>query len=535
MHFLSKTMNPKLRFSLLLGAASALPTLSLPALAQTQTAPRPANQAATQPVAAKRPPNVLFIMADDLNMNLGVYGHPMVKTPNIDRLAARGVSFANAYCNYPLCNPSRTSLLSGLRPDTTGVVGNDQNLKGVVWLPEYFGHNNYFTARVGKIEHGADSGGRMINWTSQEKSLRGGNAPLVMEDFWAAQDAGKTPVWIQPRQIVEYRASNRRDEDETDGKTARRIVELMEERLKLNQENPKQAQPFFLAAGLFRPHLPFIAPKKYFDMYPPESIVLPKEYEPVGDRDDIPAIALTGAERNKSDIEKKRTIAAYYACITFMDAQVGVMLDGLDRLGLRDNTVVMLMGDHGFQLDEHAGRGGNEGVWRKSMLFRESTRTPLIVSAPPGVLPGARAGVISNRVVEFVDIFPTLNELAGLSPLPALDGVSFAPLLTNPEQTWKSAVFTQVTRGKIMGRSAQTERYRYSEWGSPDASELYDHQSDPKEYRNLAKDPASSAILSQMRSLLQKGPNAALPPGVAPRPAPQMVGVVDRKGGGGGD
>lgn len=517
---------------LLLSAVSALPVLTLPALAQ---APQPAPRPATPPAARKTPPNVLFILVDDLNVDLGCYGNPIVKTPNIDRLAARGVRFDNAACNYPLCNPSRTSFLSGLRPDTSGVVGNDQELKGVVWMPEYFGQNNYYTARVGKIEHGADSGQAMINWTSQEKPDRGGNAPLVLRDFWEAQKAGKNPVWVQPRQIVEYRATNTRDEDESDGITARRVVEIMEERQKLQAAQPNQAQPWFIGAGLYRPHLPFVAPKKYFDMYPPEKIVLPKETEPVGDRDDIPPIALIGSERAKSDDEKRRTIAAYYACISFMDAQVGVILDGLDKSGQRDNTVVVFMGDHGFQLDEHAGRGGNEGVWRKSMLFRESVRTPLIVAAPPGVLPGAQAGATSTRLVEFVDIFPTLNDLAGLAPLPVLDGLSFKPLLTQPNRAWKSAAFTQVTRGRGMGRSVRNERYAYNEWGSPDVAELYDHQTDPKEYNNLAKNPAAAPVLAQMRALLQGGPNGALPVGIAPKGASKTVGVALRKGGGGGD
>jgi uncharacterized sulfatase len=316
---------------------------------------------------AARPKNILFILSDDLNMNLGCYGNATVKTPNIDRLAARGVRFDRAYCQFPLCNPSRTSLLSGLRPETTGVLGNDKNAFGVTWLPEYFSQHGYFTARVGKIEHGADNSSTatekpLIAWNLQE-TPKGGNAPLILRDFWDAQKAGKNPVWPKPQQIMEYRATDHRDEDESDGITVRRIVKLMDQH---------KDKPFFLAAGLYRPHLPFTAPRKYFNLYPPQKIRLPKEYEPIGDRNDIPPIALTrtGEAERMSDAQKREMIGAYYACITFMDAQVGVLLDALDRRGLWDNTVVVFMGDHGFHLGEHAGRGGDLGLWRKQTLSR---------------------------------------------------------------------------------------------------------------------------------------------------------------------
>ncbi len=491
-------------FSTLLASASLLPGLASSALAQVPTPP------VTRP--AQRPPNVLFIMSDDLNANIGAYGHPFVKTPNIDRLAARGVRFERAYCNYPLCNPSRVSLLSGLRPDTSGVTNNDRYLRGVTYLPEYFSKHGYFSARVGKIEHGADQVERgamppIIKWDSQE-TPPGGNAPIILRDFWAAQKAGLKPAPVKPQQIVEYRAVDSPDEEQEDGKTARRVVQLMEQH---------RDRPWFLAAGLYRPHLPFIAPKKYFEMYPPEKIVLPKEYEPVGDRADIPPIAFTktGEAEKLSDLEKKRTIAAYYACVSYMDAQVGVMLDGLDRLGMRDNTVVVFLSDHGFHLGEHAGRGGDQGLWRKQTLFEESKRTPLIVAAPGRVRGGAARGL-----VDFVDIYPTLIDLTGLPAKRELDGVSFAPLLSNPARVWKKAIFSQVERGKAMGRSVRNERFIYNEWGTPQVAELYDHQSDPREYRNLANDPKQAATLAQMRQLLQNGPNGALPLGVAPPATP---------------
>lgn len=462
---------------------------------------------AVPPLPAQKP-NVLFIMSDDLNTNLGCYNHPIVKTPNIDRLAARGVRFERAYCQYPLCNPSRTSLLSGLRPDTTKVLGNDKHLLGATWLPEYFSQHGYFSARVGKIEHGADSVARdpknpFIKWDLQEKPDKGGNAPLILRDFWDAQKAGKNPTFPKPQQIVEYRANDLRDEDETDGKTVRRIVQLMEEH---------QGKPFFLAAGLYRPHLPFTAPRKYFEMYPPDKIVLPKEIEPVDDRADIPPIAFTktGEAERMNDRQKRETIAAYYACISFMDAQVGYLLDGLDRLKLADNTVIVFMGDHGFNLGEHAGRGGDLGVWRKSLLFEESARSPLIIAAPK-----RKTNVASPRLVEFVDIYPTLVELCGLPARPQLEGISLVPLLQDPYRPWNPAAFSQVTRGGgVMGRSVHTEKFRYTEWGDEKTAELYDQAVDPREYRNLANDPNHVATVAQMKRLLRQGPRRVPNPDV---------------------
>ena len=460
---------------------------------------------AVAPATAKKP-NVLFIVVDDLFSYTGTFGSKNVPTPNIDRLAKHGVRFDRAYCQYPLCNPSRVSLLSGLRPDTTKIYDLVHNLTGVTHLPEYFGKNGYFTARVGKIEHGADQSSRakIINWTEQETPPQGGNAPLVLRDFWDAQKVGLKPAWTQPKQIMEWRATDHKDEEESDGYTVRRIVQLMEKH---------KNEPYFLGAGLYRPHLPFTAPRKYFAPFPSEKIVLPSEFEPFNDRDDIPPVAFTHtpeAER-LSDPEKRKMVAAYYACVAFMDAQVGVLLDEMDSKKLWDKTVVVFISDHGFHLDEHAGRNGTQGLWRKQTLFEEAARVPLIVAAP-----GVKGGVVSPRLVESIDLYQTLAALCGL-PAPAnLEGTSFAPLLRNPGQPWKKAAFSQVTRGQNMGRSVRTERYRYTEWG-PDGKEgveLYDHQKDPREYTNLVSDPRHKAMLTEMRTLLHHGWQGALPPGV---------------------
>lgn len=451
-------------------------------------------------------PNVLFIVVDDLNTNLGAYGHPVVKTPHIDRLAARGVRFDRAYCQFPLCNPSRTSFLSGLRPDTTRVFGNDVHLRSVCYLPEYFSKLGYFTARVGKVEHGG-SAVQKLKWDVAEEPPGIKNTPLRFYDYLnkkSAEGRMGEPAGIR-EQIVEWRVTTGPDEKEADGITARRIARLLEEH---KDKLAGDVRPFFLAAGLFRPHLPFAAPQKYFDLYPPEKIVLPSAVEPAGDRDDIPPIAFTktGSAEKMPDAQKKQAVAAYYASISFMDAQVGVMLDALDRLKLTDNTIIVFMGDHGFHLGEHAGRGGDLGLWRKQTLFEESARSVLIVAAP-----GKKAGIASPRLVEFVDVYPTLTELCGLPAPERLEGTSFAPLLADPTRAWKQAAFTQVTRGKTMGRSVHTERFRYTDWGPDNETELYDHQSDPREYTNLAKSPAHAVTLAQMKRRLAGGWQTAQP------------------------
>ncbi len=434
---------------------------------------------------AARKRNVLLIAVDDLNNRLGCYGDPLVKSPNIDRLAARGVRFDRAYCNYPLCNPSRTSLLSGRRPETTRILDNmtppRTHLGSVEFLPEYYRRHGYFTARVGKIAHGRFEDA--VSWDVSEFAR--GRAP---EDAPPAANQRQEGGGLKLSWVM----TNNEDADEPDGRTARRIARLLEE---------KRDQPFFLGAGFHKPHLPWVAPKKYFDMYPPEKIELPRT--PANDLEDIPRLALThtSGDETMTAAERRMAIAAYHAATTFMDAQVGVLLDTLDRLKLWDNTVVLLFGDHGWHLNDH------HGLWRKSTVFEESARAPLIVAAP-----GRKADAVSSRLVEFVDIFPTLVELCGL-PLPeGLEGLSMSPLLDNPGQPWKKAAFTVVRRGRdVLGRSARTDRYRYTEWGSEAVAELYDHETDPHEWTNLAKDPRHAETLTRMRKVLTDGWRSALP------------------------
>lgn len=433
--------------------------------------------------------NVLFIAVDDLNTRLGCYGDPVAKTPNIDRLARRAVRFNRGYCNYPLCNPSRTSLLSGRRPDTTKILDNTTPPRtylgaDVAFLPELFQAHGYFTARVGKIAHGKFESA--VKWEISENSKGGigarrakGNRKVQITD-----DEGAAKLVWEP--------TGNDDADEPDGNTARRIVKLMGE---------AGGKPWFLGCGFHKPHLAWIAPKKYFDLYDPAKIPLPQE--PPNDREDIPAVALTQTigDDKMTNEQKRQAIAAYHACTSFMDAQVGVLLDELDRRNLWDSTVVVLFGDHGWHLAEH------QGLWRKMTLFEEADRAPLLVAAP-----GFARGAVSERFVEWVDLYPSLAELCGLPAPTGLEGTSFVPLLRDPARPWKKAAYTMVKRGKdTIGRRVVTNRYRYTEWGSAEVAELYDRTKDPKEFVNLAKDPKMKPVIAEMRALLADW-RRALPP-----------------------
>ncbi len=437
--------------------------------------------------------NVLFIAVDDLNTRVSAFHDPIVKTPNLDRLAARGVRFERAYCNYPVCNATRTSLLSGKRPETTRIFGNSTPprtyLGNVVMLPEYFKAQGYFTARVGKIAHGLFEDA--VQWDISEsragvplvKRARARAAGLTDED--SAVGGGRGAGELR------WRATANADADEPDGATARRIVQIIEER-------KGKAEPFFVGCGFHKPHLPFVAPKKYFDMYKLADIKLPAT--PLDDREDIPPIALThqDADDAMTDDQRRQVILAYHAATSFMDAQLGVVLDAMDRNKLWDNTVVLLFGDHGWHLYDHL------QLWRKMTVFEQSAHAPLIVSAP-----GGKAGVASPRLVEFVDIYPTLTELCRLPQAPGMEGLSFAPLMKDPQMPWKKAAYTLVQRGKDrFGKSVRTERYRYTEWdGGKEGVEFYDHETDPNEWTNLAwskrnPDAKTKARISEMSRLL---------------------------------
>ena len=470
--------------------------------------------AAAQP---KRPLNVLLLVSDDCRAVHGCYGGP-TKTPNIDRLAARGLRFDRAYCQYPLCNPSRASFLTGMRPDSTKVYENQtqfrQNIPNIVAFPQLFKNHGYFVARVGKLYHygvpkqiGTDGLDDPVSW---ERVVNPRGRDCDDEDkiysIIAGEKARTTVGSGNYGGTLSWLAAEGTDIEQTDGKIALEACRLLRE---------NKDKPFFLAVGFFRPHTPYVSPKKYFGGYPREQLTLASL--PPGDREGKPAAALTIFPPNYGmDETLQRTVVqAYYASVSFMDTQFGVVLAELERLKLDENTVVVFLSDHGYHLGEH-------GQWQKMTVFEESARVPLIIAAP-----GMKAvGQTTPRLAELVDVYPTVADLCGLPAPKELEGTSLRPLLDDPRRAWKQGAFTQVMhRAKggradakkpradtAVGRSVRTERYRYTEWADgKHGVELYDHQADPRELRNLADDPQSAAVVAQMKTLLHSGWQAARP------------------------
>jgi uncharacterized sulfatase len=440
---------------------------------------------------ARRQPNVLLVMADDLNNDMGTYGHKLVRTPNIDRLARRGVRFDRAYTQFPLCSPSRVSLLTGLRPDTTGVEDLQTDFRklhpDVVTMPQMFQRNGYAVARVGKIYHYGNPGDIGTSGLDDPKSW-----DLVINPRGIDKDEEPKLTNYTPTRglgsSLSYYISPARDEEHTDGKVATETIGLLEK---------FKDRPFFIGAGFYRPHCPFIAPQKYFDMYPLERIPAPPLHPEAAAQVPLPAWFTIPPNWGLTELQQRETIRAYYASITFLDAQVGRLLDALDRLALTDNTIVVFMSDHGYLL-------GERGQWMKQMLFERSARAPVLM-AGPGVQARGRS---SNRVVEFLDLYPTLAELSGLTPPPGLHGRSLVPLLKNPGAAWKHPALTQVVRGPVAtgfrGYSVRNEKWRYTEWEEGKrGTELYDEEDDPSELRNLAADPKHAKVVAEMQALLK--------------------------------
>ncbi len=442
-----------------------------------------------------RPPNVLLITSDDLNVSLGCYGHPLVKSPNIDALAARGRKFEMAYCQYPLCNPSRTSFLTGLRPQTTKITDNETNPRrlnpGMLTMPQQFQIQGYEVVRVEKIFHGLfpdrRSWHRTLTWSGTKEQREGGEEQVRMrtreseaKETHPAEGSAKTR---EDNLNFQWQMTNREDYEERDGISARAAAEFLA---------GERKKPFFIGVGFHKPHLPYDAPKKYFDLYPLDTIK-PPEF-PANDRDDVPPAAFK-TDRNKGAVTPQETlesIRAYYACITFMDAQVGIVLDALAASPYADNTIVIFMSDHGYLLGEHG------GLWRKQSLFEEAARVPLILATPGMKQPG----VATHSIVELVDIYPTIAELCGFKPPAVLEGKSMVPILEDPKAQIKSVARTMAYHSGILGRSVRDARWRYTEWDGPDQAELYDHENDPNEFTNLAKDPQHAETVKRLRELL---------------------------------
>ncbi len=523
-----------------LAAPVAAGTLATPATASSAVLAAPAV------LKGVRKRNVLFISTDDMCNRLSCYGVPVIKSPNLDRLAQNGVRFDHHYCQYPLCSPSRTSLMTGLAPDTTGIVENQtyfrDRLPQAVTIPQLFRKNGYFTARAGKIFHynnpteigtpgldDAPSWEKTANPVGYDRfhdeglvkyfvphptphsiltphgtvgtpvpprrghsgaPLHGGIGPSGT--IRIAQD-GCTPILPQSPygDLGIAMAGHPSDGDDTittDYMVAESVIAMMEEH---------KNDPWFLGAGFFRPHVPFIVPAKYYDMYSPDQMEIPP-FDP-SELNLAPRIAYTFMDQNMTAQQHREALRGYYAAISWVDAQVGRLLDALERFGLAENTTIVFWADHGFMVGEH-------GQWQKRMLFEPSVRVPCLIAGA-----GVQAtGTGCKRTSEHLNLYPTLAEMCQLQGIPAnLQGRSLVPLLRNPDAPWDHPALSQVTRNsgstQIMGYSIRTERYRYTMWANgTEGEELYDYKVDPRELRNLAREANSAALKANLRTRLEE-------------------------------
>jgi len=440
--------------------------------------------------ADDRKPNILLLLSDDLNSALSGFGHPQCKTPQLDKLANRGVRFENMHCQYPVCGASRASLMTGLYPYTNGMLGNSgrlrKNLPDVVTLSQLFRNNGYRAGRVSKIYHmgipfeiiagtadhdDAQSWDETVNIKAPEQNAPG------RKTQWSPKDKGS--------QTFTGVEASTGDLEHADGMAADAAIEF----LRSNKD-----KPFFLGCGFVRPHVPLVAPGKYFDLYDRDSMIAPEV--PEDDLNDVPKII-----RNYKSIDRygvtpelhKGLLEAYYASISYMDAQVGRVLDALDELGLRENTIVIFSSDHGYLLGHHH-------KFQKQHLFEESTRVPFILSVP--WISGSH-GTASKHLTELVDLYPTIARLAGLTPPTNLQGQSLLPILKDSAtKDWtKDLAFTISRSG---GESIRTPNWRFTHWGfGSKGEELYDRKNDPNEFTNLAKKPEFADQLDRLRALLK--------------------------------
>jgi iduronate 2-sulfatase len=473
--------------------------------------------ASSSPAADAKKPNVLFIAVDDLKPLLGCYGDKLVKSPNIDRLAKRGVLFEKAYTNQAVCSPSRNALLTGLRPQALGIYDLGTNFRkatpDAVTLPQYFQKNGYRTEALGKIFHvGHGNHEDAASWSVphfQAKTVqyaRPENKAVITREEALFENKGGD-VSKLPRGAA-YESADVPDTTYGDGVLAEETIG----RLRAAKEKPDQ--PWFIGLGFLKPHLPFCAPKKYWDLYDPASIQIPERRTPP---DGAPKFGPSGwgelrqyrdmpATGPVTDDQARTLIHGYYAAVSYMDAQLGRVLDALDELDLAKQTVIVLWGDHGWHLGDH-------GQWCKHTNYEEAAHIPLIVCAPDAAAgTPLGAGTRTQALVESVDLYPTLCELAGLPAPSGLNGASFAALLRNPAAQTKDHIIHVYPRGEMIGRAIRTARHRLVEWRKPNAPadtavfELYDYQADPGETKNLAE--SEPQVVSTLRAILANHPEA---------------------------
>ena len=440
---------------------------------------------------APKKPNVLFIISDDLNTALSGFGHKQCKTPNLDRLAERGVKFENMHCQYPVCGASRASIMSGLYPYSNMTLGNAGTLRGsmpkVVTLSQTFRNNGYYAARVSKIYH------MRIPFEIIE-----GTAESDDPFSWDEAINIKAPEQHAPGESTNWSPKDKRsqkfegviatggDSDHADGMAADRAIEILDK---------VKDKPFFLAVGFVRPHVPLVAPAKYFDLYDRSAMQAP--IVPDDDLNDVPGIIRT-YKRNSTTYGvtaelHKGLLQAYYASVSYMDAQVGRVLESLKENGLEDNTIVVFSSDHGYLLGHHH-------KYQKQHLFEESTRVPFIISVP---WLKDQHGKGTRKITELVDLYPTLTDLAGLTAPDDIQGTSLKPLLSDVESpAWnKNQAFTISRSG---GESIRTHEWRFTQWGFGEKGmELYDLKNDPGEFTNLAKNPKYAPVRDRLQKQLQ--------------------------------
>lgn len=462
----------------------------------------------------KEPPNILFIAVDDLRTELGCYGETEIRSPNIDRLAAGGLTFNRAYCQQPICMASRASLMSGLRPDTLDIyncASLEEDAPGILTLDQHFENNGYQIWAAGKIYHhqidydvqfGSDY--HIVKTDAVGRGYLSGESAKIVEQYdqWYRENRGREGEGRGPA----YEWPEVPDNAYHDGMMTDMAIEKL-------SELKNSDRPFFMAVGYKKPHLPFNAPKKYWDMYGEDDIQpAPNPFHPenVSEYFNYNFGELRnyyGIPKGREDFSDSlhRTLKhGYYACVSYIDAQIGRLLDGLEANGLDDNTIVILWGDHGWKLGEH-------DMWCKHTQFHLDNHVPMILKVP------GQSPAKTDAFVEFVDIYPSLCELAGLDLPEHLQGTSFVPLVEDPDKKWKEAALSywpESNRGNpekvIMGYTVQTDRYRYTEWiressGELLARDLFDHHNDPQENRSIANDPDNEELMQQLSELLDRG------------------------------
>ena len=441
-------------------------------------------------LAERKKPNILFIIADDLNTSLSGFGHKQCKTPELDSLAERGVIFNNMHCQYPVCGSSRASIMSGLYPYTNKTLGNSGSLRGsmpdVVTMSQLFRNNGYVAGRVSKIYHMGIPGDILSGSPGRDDPMS-----------WDKVINLKAPEQNAPGEKTNWSPKNKSSQNFTgviaegddlvhaDGMAAEHAISF----LKANKD-----KPFFLAVGFVRPHVPLVAPKKYFDLYNRNEMQAP--VVPDNDLDDVPKI-IREYKRNSSSYGvtselHKGLLEAYYASISYMDAQAGKVLKALDELGLKDNTIVVFCSDHGYLLGHH-------NKYQKQHLFEESTRVPFILSIP--WLKGQH-GKKTQKITELIDLYPTLADFAGLKAPDSLQGISMKTLLENPNSAkWSKDLAFTISRSG--GESIRTDKWRFTQWGfGKSGYELYDLDKDPGEFTNQAQNPEYKTVLEKLKTQL---------------------------------